>query len=106
MYYEGVRVYADERGICFGPADEDLYGFAGTIVRPVCCIDVSRDDGQDINCAVQGGVPTEGQFTNNTIWGADLALCIRGQCLILGIGYKAIKVSGSLVKVSANRPSS
>ncbi|NOS72267.1 MAG: HNH endonuclease [Verrucomicrobia bacterium] len=98
MFYQGVRVYADKRGVYFGPPDKELYGFQGEIVNPVCCIEVSKDDGREINSAVQIGVPTKASFTNNTICGAELALCIRGQGLILGVGFRAIKVTGSLVK--------
>jgi hypothetical protein len=99
MFYEGVTVYADKRGVSFGPPDKELYGFQGQIVHPISSLDVTRDDGHEISCAVQIGVPTMGRFTNNTICGAELALCIRGQGLILGIGFKAIKISGSLIRV-------
>ena len=99
MYFKGVRVFADERGVCFGPPEKELYGFKGTIINPVCCLDVSKDDGRQISCAVQLGTPFGGQFTNNTICAAELAFCIRGQGLVLGIGYQAIKVTGDLVKI-------
>ncbi len=101
MFYEGVRVFANEQGVAFGPVDKDLYGFSGEIVNPVSAMEVLRNNGQEISCAVEIGTPSKGQFTNNSVWGADLALCVRGQDLILGIGYQAINVSGSLVCVPA-----
>jgi hypothetical protein len=103
MLYQGVRIFADESGVCFGKIGNELYGFQGEIVYPMCCIDVSVDDGREISSAVQVGTPFGGQMTNNTICGAELAMCLRGNGLVLGLGYRAVKVKGSLVCTTPKR---
>ncbi|MDB6025840.1 MAG: hypothetical protein JWM68_2063 [Verrucomicrobiales bacterium] len=98
MFYKGVRICANEKGVCFGLADKELFGFAGQIINPECCLKVFKDVGQQIPSAVQIGSSIN--FSNNTICGGgQCALSIRGHGLILGVGYNAIKVQGSLVRI-------
>src|SRR3989344_2096438 len=99
MFYKGVRVYVDEQGICFGPPGSTLFGFSGEIIQPISAFNISVDDGRETNAMFTVGVPTSGQFTNNTATGADLAMCWRGQGHVIGIGYKSVKCSGSLISV-------
>jgi hypothetical protein len=104
MYFSGMHVLANDKGIFFGPDMTSLFGVSGTIIEPKCCIAVAQT-GVLLGSSAFGMIQPNKNlvFKNNTASGSDWALIATFPSYQIGLGKDAIKSTISKVEWSGGR---